>query len=437
MHINRNGANAMHFDSIGYILNTDIINNINTYDKAIITKINEIVTSSKGDINYLDIIKYRNALNLEYNKRFLYIVNLKPSFLKNFNLQNEKKNIKELFNKIFDIIINNKLIIEKESLFTFKYDNIGYYEYERYDGYIAIQSKNESYDIKLILDELDKYLDNINIFNDENIIDNYILYILTKTNTDTYKNVIIDIFNVITKYFNNIITYINKCKTEYLYNIQNLVYYYYYKVVITLASYYYTAIIVNDFIIDGTNDFKLFLISKYKKYYNISDRDLLNEVLSEYVLLKKIIVYYFYYSILNIKDINNMNKINLYKITFSDIHDINSFIDKLITILTNKNVVYYITIDENTPSIKKILINYINKIVHIYTSINNKKTIKLPITTTTTGGNKGYKSTHKKVNIMNNEKVIERVIYIDNDKNKFIKLNKNYFQLSTFKYNKK
>jgi hypothetical protein len=38
---------------------------------------------------------------------------------------------------------------------------------------------------------------------------------------------------------------------------------------------------------------------------------------------------------------------------------------------------------------------------------------------------------------MNNEKVIERVIYIDNDKNKFIKLNKNYLQLSTFKYNKK
>ena len=51
--------------------------------------------------------------------------------------------------------------------------------------------------------------------------------------------------------------------------------------------------------------------------------------------------------------------------------------------------------------------------------------------------NNRYKSTHKKVNIMNNEKIIERIIHVDNNKNTFIKLNKEYLQLSTFKFNKK
>ena len=56
----------------------------------------------------------------------------------------------------------------------------------------------------------------------------------------------------------------------------------------------------------------------------------------------------------------------------------------------------------------------------------------------TLGGNTTYKSTHKKVNIMNkNKTIIERTIYIDINKNKFIKFNKNYEPLSNFKYNRK
>ena len=52
------------------------------------------------------------------------------------------------------------------------------------------------------------------------------------------------------------------------------------------------------------------------------------------------------------------------------------------------------------------------------------------------GGKKN--STNKKVNILNdNNKLIERIVYIDNDKNKFIKLNKKYELLSNFKYNRK
>ena len=54
------------------------------------------------------------------------------------------------------------------------------------------------------------------------------------------------------------------------------------------------------------------------------------------------------------------------------------------------------------------------------------------------GKNTTYKSTHKKVNIMNkNKTIIERIVYIDNNKNKFIKFNKKYESLSTFKYNRK
>ena len=54
------------------------------------------------------------------------------------------------------------------------------------------------------------------------------------------------------------------------------------------------------------------------------------------------------------------------------------------------------------------------------------------------GGNNKYKSTHKKVNILNkNNKIIERIIHIDNNKNKFIKLNKIFQSLKSFKYNKK
>ena len=54
------------------------------------------------------------------------------------------------------------------------------------------------------------------------------------------------------------------------------------------------------------------------------------------------------------------------------------------------------------------------------------------------GKNTTYKSTHKKVNIMNkNKTIIERIVYIDKNKNKFIKFNKKYEPLSTFKYNRK
>ena len=57
----------------------------------------------------------------------------------------------------------------------------------------------------------------------------------------------------------------------------------------------------------------------------------------------------------------------------------------------------------------------------------------------TGGKNNTYKSIHKKVNILNNKTktIIERIIYIDKNKNKFIKFNKNYEPLSNFKYNRK
>ena len=72
-----------------------------------------------------------------------------------------------------------------------------------------------------------------------------------------------------------------------------------------------------------------------------------------------------------------------------------------------------------------------NDIVCVYVKINDEDS-------TITGGKNNYKSTHKKINIMNkNKNIIERTIYIDSNKNKFIKFNKIFEPLSNFKYNKK
>ena len=70
-------------------------------------------------------------------------------------------------------------------------------------------------------------------------------------------------------------------------------------------------------------------------------------------------------------------------------------------------------------------------IICVYVKVDEKKAIM-------TGGKNKLISTHKKVNIMNkNKTIIERIIYIDNNKNKVIKFNKKYQPLSTFKYNRK
>jgi hypothetical protein len=79
---------------------------------------------------------------------------------------------------------------------------------------------------------------------------------------------------------------------------------------------------------------------------------------------------------------------------------------------------------------------YFNKnenIICAYVKISDEEAGKIG------GGSKNnYKSTHKKVNIMNdNKNIIERTIYIHNNKNKYIKFNKKYEPLSNFKFNKK
>jgi hypothetical protein len=113
---------------------------------------------------------------------------------------------------------------------------------------------------------------------------------------------------------------------------------------------------------------------------------------------------------------------------FSDI-DINYILNTYINNIKPTSIEEHIKTIDTKREISILNFNLLYLIINIKVkSINNYNNI------VKYGGSIGYKSTHKKVNIMNNEKVIERVIYIDNDKNKFIKLNKNYFQLSTFKY---
>lgn len=75
----------------------------------------------------------------------------------------------------------------------------------------------------------------------------------------------------------------------------------------------------------------------------------------------------------------------------------------------------------------------------LFSKINNVVCVYVKVGKVTEGGkNIIYKSTHKKVNIMNkNKTIIERIVYIDNNKNKYIKFNKKYESLSNFKYNRK
>ena len=84
--------------------------------------------------------------------------------------------------------------------------------------------------------------------------------------------------------------------------------------------------------------------------------------------------------------------------------------------------VYKDTLTEN-----KICFNTLSNIILAYIKVNSSGS-----SSTKTGGS------NKKVNIMNkNNTIIERIVHIDNNKNKFIKLNKIFQSLKSFKYNKK
>ena len=95
---------------------------------------------------------------------------------------------------------------------------------------------------------------------------------------------------------------------------------------------------------------------------------------------------------------------------------------------------YDVITEDNITFYKK------NNILCVYVKVPDAAPAA-PESSESSGGSKNnYKSTHKKVNIMNkNKNIIERTIHIDNNdnKNKYIKFNKKYEPLSNFKYNKK
>ena len=101
--------------------------------------------------------------------------------------------------------------------------------------------------------------------------------------------------------------------------------------------------------------------------------------------------------------------------------------------LRNADITGY-NIERDFISDESMYFNKNENIICAYVKISDEE-VGMP------GGSKNnYKSTHKKVNIMNdNKNIIERTIYIHNNdnKNKYIKFNKKYEPLSNFKYNKK
>jgi hypothetical protein len=101
----------------------------------------------------------------------------------------------------------------------------------------------------------------------------------------------------------------------------------------------------------------------------------------------------------------------------------NKFIEKYLDYINKANLDKYIA--TITAHLKKQIYMYMDIIIQIR-KYNN-----------TLGVVRGGKN--KKINIMNNKtkKIIQRVVYIDNNKNKYIRLNNKEDLLSNFKYNKK
>jgi hypothetical protein len=111
------------------------------------------------------------------------------------------------------------------------------------------------------------------------------------------------------------------------------------------------------------------------------------------------------------------------------------------------NECFYRDVDVSTDFIKieykfeqesDALFSKEDNIISVYVKVPEGEVPDGEVAATSGGKNNTYKSTHKKVNIMNkNKTIIERIVYIDKNKNKFIKFNKKYESLSTFKYNRK
>ena len=238
------------------------------------------------------------------------------------------------------------------------------------------------------LEQFDKYLTKISIYItdydiEKNNIFNLIVKYIIENKINGYINIIIEVFDIILPYFDNIIEFINVNKIN-IFKIN--LYYYYYKLITILNSYYYFAYLIHTIVNKLSED----ITSKI-----ISNSDILSEAINDIPLnIKPYIEQYKNKHINNTNISDNQKLILLYRIYYykyiiNDLRinvNIKDTFENNIFNINNNNLMlehikkYFININENSftnggPYYKK-LSEYSNKLKQIIEKVNERMVIR-------------------------------------------------------------
>jgi hypothetical protein len=276
--------------------------------------------------------------------------------------------------------------------------------------------------INNILEHINQYIDSINIFNNDIIIKKLEKYF--STNKDEHFKIIftkivtnIDFaFQIIVKYFNAIIYKITDKEIVTKYN--NCLF----NIFIILHSYMYYCRDLFYYIKEKKPDETFF-------DYQLNEKEFPYREFPEFIKAKQssniLILYLIYTDFIKQNDtISSALSVIFERVNDTNIIGFNNdFIENYLDYINKANLDKYIA--TITAPLKKQIYMYMDIIIQIRNYNNNLGVVR--------GGK------NKKINIMNNKtkKIIQRVVYIDNNKNKYIRLNNKEDLLSNFKYNKK
>jgi hypothetical protein len=286
--------------------------------------------------------------------------------------------------------------------------------------------------INNILNNINQYIDSINIFNNDSIERRLITYFSTtidKNFTTIFTKIFTNIdsaFQIIVKYFNAIISKITD--KEILTKYNNCLF----NIYIILHSYVYYCRDLYNYIEERIPNKTIFeyQLNKLPQYKELPD------FIKAKNSSKILILYLIYTDFIKQTDtilpalsstLSEILKYDFYEFNNNNIIRFNNkFVEKYLDHINKANLDKYIA-TINGPLRKKIY-KYMDIIIEIRKHNNTLKPTRV-----VRGGK------NKKINIMNNKtkKIIQRVIYIDNNKNKYIRLNNKEDLLSNFKYNKK
>jgi len=253
------------------------------------------------------------------------------------------------------------------------------------------------------LEQFDKYLTKISIYItdydiEKNNIFNLIVKYIIDNRKEGFKNIIIEVFDTILPYFDNIIEFINVNKIN-IFKIN--LYYYYYKLITILNSYYYFAYLIHTIVNKLSEDITSKIISNSDNISEditskiISNSDILSEAINDIPLnIKPYIEQYKNKHINNTNISDNQKLILLYRIYYykyiiNDLRinvNIKDTFENNIFNINNNNLMlehikkYFININENSftnggPYYKK-LSEYSNKLKQIIEKVNERMVIR-------------------------------------------------------------